>query len=107
MSDLVHADIFFFITSISVIVLSLLVAVALFYVVKILRDIQAISAKIRKASDELEQDFESLRSAVKGEGVRVKTIFDLFLEFIIAKFRGGSRRKAKKAQEKEETELAE
>lgn len=105
MSDLIHADIFFFITSISVVVLSLFVAAALYYVVKILRDLQAVSAKIRKASDELEEDFEHLRSAMKGEGLKVKTIFDLFLEFITLKFRGGARRKAraKKVSEVEET----
>lgn len=82
MSEIVHADIFFFITSIAVIVVGIGMSVFLFFGILIVRDIRAVVQKVRKASDELEKDFEDLRASVKGEGARVKTVFELMLGFI-------------------------
>ena len=82
MSEIVHADIFFFITAIAVIVVGIGMAVTFFYIIFILRDVRAVVKKVRKASDELEKDFEDLRVNIKNEGVRVKTVFELVLAFI-------------------------
>lgn len=82
MSEIVHADIFFFITAIAVVVISVGAAIALYYAIVILRDVKAVAKKVRKASDELEKDFEDLRVNIKDEGVRVKSVFDLALRFI-------------------------
>jgi len=57
-------------------------AVTFFYIIFILRDVRAVVKKVRKASDELEKDFEDLRVNIKNEGVRVKTVFELVLAFI-------------------------
>lgn len=92
-----HADIFFFITSIAVIIVGIGVTIAVVFCILILRDLRAIVRKVRKASDELEQDFEALRSSVKGEGARVKTVFDLALGFIARQVsRSHTRRKRAK-----------
>src|SRR5581483_622493 len=85
MNDLIHADVFFFITSIAVIVLGLGMAVAMFYVVAILRDLREIVGKVRRASDHIEQDFEELRSQIKAEGARVRTIVDLVVGMVSRK----------------------
>ncbi len=82
MDELIHADIFFFITAIAVVIISIGMAVVLYFIINILRDVRVVAKKVRKASDELEQDFEVLRSSVKEEGVRVKTIVELVLAFI-------------------------
>ena len=82
MSEVVHADIFFFITSVAVCLITAGALVALYFFVGILRDVRAIAAKVRKASDELERDFEHLRGEVKAEGMRVRTVFDIFLGFL-------------------------
>ena len=82
MTEIVHADIFFFITATAVIIIGLGMLIALYYVVLILRDVRAVAQKVRKASDELEQDFEIVRTEIKNGGLRVRTIFELVLGFI-------------------------
>ncbi len=82
MTEIIHADIFFFITAIAVIIIGIGGAIALYYAIFILRDMRVVAKKIRKASDELEQDFEDLRANIKTEGVRTRTIFELVLGFI-------------------------
>lgn len=100
MDELIHADIFFFITAIAVVIISIGMAIALYLVISILRDVQAVATKVRKASDELEQDFEVLRSSVKEEGVRVKTIVELVLAFIARQIpRSRARKKATGGEE--------
>ena len=101
MTEILHADIFFFITSVAVIIISLLVSVLLYFAILIARDVSAVTAKIRQASDELEQDFESVRASIKNEGVRIKTFFE-FLIGIITRRTQKSRVSKKKVAEPEE-----
>jgi len=82
MQSLVHADIFFFISTIALVVLSILAAVGLYYAIGILRDVREVTARIRQASRDIEKDLEALRNQVKAEGQRVKGLADLFLGFI-------------------------
>ncbi len=86
MTEVVHADIFFFITSIAVIVVGAGALIALYYAIVILRDVRAVVEKIRQASEEIEEDFESLRANIKNEGAKIKTIAELILAFIRRKF---------------------
>lgn len=80
-----HADVFFFITAIAVIVLSVGAAVVLYYVIGIVRDVRAITEKVRTASDGLERDFEDLRATLKKQGVRTRTVIELLLSFLMRK----------------------
>jgi len=102
MADVLHADIFFFISSIATVILSILLAIALYYAIRILHDVRNVTEKIRKASDDLEHDFDQLRESVKGEGVRVKTIVELVLGFIARQIpKPRSHRKSRDSEEKE------
>lgn len=85
MSELVHADIFFFITAVAVMLLTTIFAVALVYVVWILRDVRAIVARMRRASESLESDLNSLRQEVKQEGYKARALVDMVLGFISRK----------------------
>ena len=82
MTEVVHADIFFFITAIAVIVVGVASLIALYYAIVILRDAREIVKKIRQASDEIEEDFEDLRENIRNEGVKVRAIVELVLAFI-------------------------
>lgn len=84
-TELMHADVFFFITAIAVIVLSVGAAVVLYYVIGIVRDVRAITEKVRTASDGLERDFEDLRATLKKQGVRTRTVIELLLSFLMRK----------------------
>ena len=83
MATLIHADIFFFITSVVTVILGILVAVALFYIVLILRDLRHISDLAQKSGDKLAGDLDELREAAKEEGLKMKTIFDFFIALLI------------------------
>jgi hypothetical protein len=65
MDGLLKSDIFFFITSVVVVLLGIGVGVAVVYVIRILRDIKAVSKTIKEETDEVAQDISILRSRVK------------------------------------------
>lgn len=82
MDTLIHADIFFFITAISVVVLSIGAGIVIYYLVRILRRIDEISEKVQGETDEIVRDVKDFRATLRSEGIKVKTVFDIFLGFI-------------------------
>jgi hypothetical protein len=102
MTEVVHADIFFFITAIVVLVVGVGAAIIACYVILILRDVRAMVRKVRKASDEIEEDFEALRATIKNEGMRVRSIVELLLGFLL---RRASKPRAKKKDKAVEVEI--
>jgi len=67
MESLIHADIFFFITTIIVIVLGILSAIILFYITTILADIREISRIARSESVDIAEDIKHIRKEVNDE----------------------------------------
>lgn len=96
METLIHADVFFFITSIFVVFLTVGFGVALVYIIPILKDMRHLSALARKEGDKLTQDIDELRGAVKEEGVKVKSILDYFLALFIRQRKSGRKKKSLK-----------
>lgn len=64
MSEVLHANIFFVIASVGVIVFTILVSLALYQVVKILRSVRKILERIDEGSENLADDVAQLRSYV-------------------------------------------
>jgi hypothetical protein len=83
MGEFVHADIFFFITSIFVIVLAVGSAIAFAFVILILRDLRSIASLAKESGEKLAGDLDELRDAAKQEGLKVKSIFDFFLALLV------------------------
>lgn len=104
MSDLVQADIFFFISSILAVVVTVGMGLLFYYLVPVARDIRAISRKVRKAGEDIEHDIASIRAVVREEGMKGKAITDLVLAFVARKF-APPRRRAKKETTEETPEL--
>lgn len=67
MSEILHANIFFFITGIAVIVFTLLMSVALFHLIKILKAIRRIVDRIEEGTATVAEDIEQLRTYVVEE----------------------------------------
>ena len=88
------ADIFFFITTVAVVVFSLLGAVMLFYGIKIARDIQKIAEIARRESEEIIKDIDDVRGAFKQKVVSLIGILSS-----ISLFRKKKRSKSKKEEE--------
>lgn len=94
MNNIIQADIFFFITSIAVIVSTIGVIIVAVYVVRILRDMKHISKKVSEEGDKIIEDVEHLREVAKAEGMKVKNIADFFSGIFI---RRKKREKARRA----------
>lgn len=94
MGTLIHADIFFFVTTISVVLITSLSLVVIIYVVRILNDFRYISGVVRRKTDMLAEDLDEIRNEVKREGV-----FRGLTSIISALFNGfGERSKAKQTK---------
>ncbi|MCF7865244.1 MAG: hypothetical protein K9M11_01955 [Candidatus Pacebacteria bacterium] len=93
-NTLIHADIFFFITTIALILLTILLILILTYVVKIVRAFSYIADKLKKESDNVADDIAELRERVKSEGEKVSNFWKFatgfFLNKVTSKFTGGS-----------------
>lgn len=70
MQDLMQANIFFFVTTIAVIAITLVTVIAGAYAIRVLRDLTYISKRARDKSDEIIKDIDELRSSIKNQGLK-------------------------------------
>lgn len=64
MSEILHSNIFFLITSIAVIVVTILVSIGLYYVICILRAVRDIAERVREGSEIIAEDAAQLREDI-------------------------------------------
>ncbi len=83
MTEILQTNIFFFITSVAVVLVTILVAWALYYVVGILRNVRDISQRIDTETIHLQHDIKKLRSTVKTEGMKVGVVSQFIVKTII------------------------
>ena len=91
MSEILQTNIFFIITSIAVVVFTLLLSVAVYHVIKILRSIRRIVERVDQGSEVIAEDVSQLRAYVT-EGSLVSQV----MSFVFgAATKKGSRTKKK------------
>ena len=78
MTDFAKMDVFFFVTTIAVVVLSILLAILIIYIIKISRDIKHITQKARSEAELISQDLSDLRQNVKEHGAKLKYFASFF-----------------------------
>lgn len=81
MDSFIHADIFFFITSIAVVLVTAILVVALIYLIRILRDAKAVTGKVKEEAKLISEDIDGLRAKTRQEGVKLKNFVDFFSGF--------------------------
>jgi hypothetical protein len=64
MDSIIHADIFFFVSTITTIVLGIVLTIVLIYLATILADIKEISRIARKESVDIVEDIQNIRGEV-------------------------------------------
>jgi hypothetical protein len=69
MTEILQANIFFFIASIATIVFSIMACVAMYLIIKILISIRAIIGRIEAGSDLIADDIQAARAFVAGGGL--------------------------------------
>lgn len=82
LQTLIHADIFFFITSVAVVIVTILAIIAAVYVIYILRTIKQISQIIRDQGDRVSEDIDELRDIVRHEGASARSLWQFFLHML-------------------------
>lgn len=95
MNEVLHANIFFFITSIAVVVFTLLLCFAVYQVIKILKSIRRIVDRIDEGSEMIADDMENLRAYVV-EGSLVSQLIGFFMGNRSA-FKRSTRKKPRKS----------
>ena len=75
MDTVAKSDFFFFVTTIAVIVVTLVLIVALTYVIRIASDIKYISKRAKEETDDIADDIRSARENLKSKGKLFATLF--------------------------------
>lgn len=77
MNTLIHADIFFFITTIAVVIISIGMITALIFVILILNNVRKVSETVRTETDLIAGDIDSIRSKMN-KGVTTMAMGAIF-----------------------------
>ncbi|MCA9361550.1 hypothetical protein KC845_03255 [Candidatus Kaiserbacteria bacterium] len=93
MSEILQTNIFFIITSVGIIILTILVSLILYQVLKIVKSVRRLVSKIEAGSDLIAEDVSQLRAFVL-EGTLVSQLLRFFMP--------SSRRKRKSREDDEE-----
>jgi hypothetical protein len=96
MNQLIHADVFFFVTTIAIVVLSIAVLIALIYLIIILRNLKDFSKRAKEEGMAVLDDVTSVRHFVKEKSHTLASLFGIF-SLVHRK-----RRKGKQQGEREE-----
>lgn len=89
MESILKSDIFFFITSISVIILTFICAIVLFFGIKIIRHMLYVVKKIREESDNVSNDIQELRNKIKDNGLKIGGTIGSVFSFFVSSFGSG------------------
>lgn len=90
MDEFLKMDIFFVVTTIAVVVMTVLGTLVLIRVLRILKNVEDISLMVEEEGQKFREDIARVRSSVREEGLRAKHLFDLL------SFGGKKRRRPKK-----------
>lgn len=63
MSEVLHANIFFVITSVAVVLFTLLVCVLLYHLIKIVKSVRRIVERVEEGTEVIAEDIEHLRDS--------------------------------------------
>ena len=78
MNDFLKQDIFFFVTTIAVVILTILLAILIAYLIKISNDVRYITTKAKSQADLISEDISNLRTDVKEHGAKLKYFASFF-----------------------------
>lgn len=76
MTEFMKADIFFFITTVAVVVLTAVAVVFMVYLIGVMRNVRDISGLVKVQSKEISGDISELRATIKREGIHLKHFAD-------------------------------
>ena len=96
MESILKADIFFFITSVAVILLVVLLTVILVYLIKIMKDAREVTRKLSEETNAILDDVHRLREFLHSEGDKIKKFTEFLGTIALARFITPKGKKKKK-----------
>jgi len=81
MNTLIHADVFFFVTTIAVVVVTTAFTVAFVYFIGVLKNVRDVSESIKEEAGLIREDMREAREKIKRDGFKLKHIISLFSRF--------------------------
>lgn len=78
MDDFLKQDIFFFVTTVAVLVIMFLLGVLLLYVIRVVRTANYIMDKVKVETDIISKELGELRQSIRKEGVRLRHFAKFF-----------------------------
>jgi len=88
MNEILHANVFFIITSVATVVFSLITCLILFHVLKLVKSVRRIVERIEAASEQVADDLESAREFFYNGGMIAR----------VMGFMAGTKRKARRSR---------
>jgi hypothetical protein len=79
MTEVLQANVFFFITAMAVVVFTVFLCVAMYFVIRILRSVRNITERIDEGSETIADDVKQLRQYVV-EGSLMSQVIGLFMK---------------------------
>ena len=95
MDTLIHADIFFFVTTIAVVVVTIALTVLVVYLVKVFRNVRKITDMVSEETILLRRDIGDLRNELRARGTRAAGALDWLERFFGAAKKSRSRKRSK------------
>jgi hypothetical protein len=98
MSEVLHANIFFLITGIAVVVCSVLLCIILFHLIKVARAVRRIVESIEAGAEVIVEDIQNLRTLFSDEG-----FIGRFFSMLAGRTRRGQGRRTARSEKKKDT----
>jgi len=78
----IHADIFFYITSVAVVILTALLIILFYYLVKIARHMEHAARRLKEEGEHIMEDVSAVRESFEEQGGRIVSV----LRFVFGSF---------------------
>ncbi len=82
MDTLIHADIFFVITSVSTVIIAVLIIIAMIFLISILANMRYVSKKLKTESDFLAEELREFRRKIEVSHTRIFPLFRLLQRLV-------------------------
>ena len=83
MKSLIHADIFFFVTTIIAILIGIFIIAVLVYIIRILRDVKKVSKTVKEGTEVIAEDLKNFQGVLKEEGGQLRGLFKFLTSFFV------------------------
>lgn len=81
MTDFLKQDVFFFVTTVAVLLVAIFLSVLLIYIIRIAKNVDHITMKIRSETDIIAAELGELRKNIRAEGVKIRHFTKFFSIF--------------------------